>query len=142
MDDLLKAFQAEISQDLDACEADLERLRTAPDGAAGLANLHRLFCAIREMSVVLGQRKLADTASRGVSALEAAQGGEHGATPRAIPVVAECLAQIRGLLQSIEYSDDSAAANRAAPSNGPSAEGGDHAATATDAEIGRASWRE
>jgi AsmA family protein len=132
MDDLLKAFQAEISQDLDACEADLERLRTAPDGAAALANLHRLFCSIREMSVVLGQRKLADTASRGVGSLETAQAGEPGAAARAIPVIAECLAQIRSLLQSIEYSDDSAAVNRAAPSNGPSTvESDDHAAAAT-----------
>src|SRR5215475_4960167 len=120
MDDLLKAFQAEISQDLDACEADLERLRTAPDGAAGLANLHRLFCSIREMSVVLGQRKLADAASRGVGALEVAQGGEPGAVPQAIPIVAECLVQIRTLLQSIEHSDDASAPIRAQPSNGPS----------------------
>ena len=95
MDDLLKAFQAEISQDLDACEADLERLRKAPDGSAAVANLHRLFCSIREMSVVLGQRKLADAASRGVGALEVAQGGEPGAVPQAIPIVAECLVQIR-----------------------------------------------
>jgi uncharacterized protein involved in outer membrane biogenesis len=126
MDDLLKAFQAEISQDLDACEADLERLRMAPDGAASIANLHRLFCSIREMSVVLGQRKLADAASRGVSALDVAQAGEPGATARAIPIVAECLAQIRALLQSIEHSDTAEASNRALPSNGHSAGDGDH----------------
>lgn len=122
MDDLLKAFQAEIAQDLDICEADLERLRTAPDGAAAVANLHRLFCSIREMSVVLGQRKLADVASRGVVALEAAQTGQPGAATRTVPIVAECLAEIRTLLhQSIEYSDDPKSANRAAPSNDPAA---------------------
>ena len=131
MDDLLKAFQAEISQDLDACEADLERLRKAPDGAASVANLHRLFCSIREMSVVLGQRKLADAASCGVSALDVAQAGEPGATARAIPIVAECLAQIRTLLQSIEHSDTTEASNRALPSNGRSAgDGDDHSASA------------
>jgi len=43
-----------------------------------VANLHRLFCSIREMSVVLGQRKLADAASRGVGALDTAQGGGPG----------------------------------------------------------------
>jgi len=132
MDDLLKAFQAEISHDLDTCEADLERLRTAPDGAAARANLHRLFCSIREMSVVLGQRKLADVASRGVEALEAAQTGEPAAAMRIAPIVAECLVQIRTLLQSIEYSDDPNAANRAAPSNNPSVlESDDYEATAT-----------
>jgi AsmA family protein len=114
------------------CEADLERLRTAPDGAAARANLHRLFCSIREMSVVLGQRKLADTASRGVGALEAAQAGDPGAAARAIPVVAECLQQIRALLQSIEYGDDPAAASRASPPDGQTAaESDDYAATAT-----------
>ena len=120
MDDLLKAFQAELSQDLDACEADLNRLRTAPDGAAAIANLHRLFCSIREMSVVLGQRKLAEAASRGVDALEAAQAGDAGAAGRAIPIVAECLAQIRTLLQSIEHSDDATVPSRAKPSHGHS----------------------
>lgn len=130
MDDLLKAFQAEISQDLDACEADLARLRTAPDGAAAIANLHRLFCSIREMSVVLGQRKLAEAASRGVGALEAAQSGDRGAATQAIPIVTECLAQIRTLLQSIEHSDGAPVAGRAQPSNGHSAaDADDYAAT-------------
>jgi AsmA family protein len=125
MDDLLKAFQAEISQDLDTCEADLEQLRKVPDGPAAIANLHRLFCSIREMSVVLGQRKLAEAASRGVAALEAAQAGEPGAAARAIPIVAGCLAQIRDLLQSIEHSDASEASGRARPSNSQSASDAD-----------------
>ncbi len=133
MDDLLRAFQVEISQDLDACEADLERLRKAPDGAASVANLHRLFCSIREMSVVLGQRKLAEAASRGVGALEVAQAGDPGAATRAIPIVAECLAQIRTLLQSIEHSDDPVVPGRAHPSNGHSAgDADDYAATAAN----------
>jgi uncharacterized protein involved in outer membrane biogenesis len=139
MDDLLRAFQAEISQDLDACAADLERLRKAPDGAASIANLHRLFCSIREMSVVLGQRKLAEAASRGVGALDAAQAGEPGATARAIPIVAECLAQIRTLLQCIEPDDASAAANRAHPPNDHSAgDGDDHSVSAAAPSAGPA----
>ena len=121
MDDLLKAFQAEISQDLDTCAADLEQLRMAPDGSAAIANLHRLFCSIREMSVVLGQRKLADAASRGVAALEVAQAGEPGGAARAIPIVAECLTQIRSLLQSIEHTDAFDGTGRANLSNGQSA---------------------
>jgi uncharacterized protein involved in outer membrane biogenesis len=125
MDDLLKAFQAEISQDLDACEADLERLQKAPDGAASIANLHRLFCSIREMSVVLGQRQLAETASRGVGALDAAQAGEPGAVTRAVPIVAECLTQIRMLLQSIEHSDANEVAAQARAVNVQSADDAD-----------------
>ena len=131
MDDLLKAFQAEVSQDLDVCEAHLARLRSTPDGAAAIANLHRLFCSIREMSVVLGQRRLADAASRGVAALDVAQAGEPGAATRAIPIVAECLASIRTLLQSIEHSDDCEILSRAHPSEGESADDAtDLAATA------------
>jgi len=136
MDDLLRAFQAEISQDLDACEADLERLRQAPDGAAAVANLHRLFCSIREMSVVLGQRKLADAASRGVGALDAAQAGEPGAVTRAIPIVADCLAQIRALLLSIEHSDPSALPSGARASNDHSADASDDSAATSAAQAG------
>src|SRR5262249_15362655 len=131
MDDLLRAFQADVSQDLAACDADLERLRKTPGDAASAANLHRLFCSIREMSVVLGQRKLADAASRGARALESGQAGDAVATARAIPTVAECLAQIRTLLGSIEYSDDGAVAGRAQPSPEPlAASADDHAALA------------
>ena len=134
MDDLLKAFQAEISQDLDTCAADLEQLRMAPDGSAAIANLHRLFCSIREMSVVLGQRKLADAASRGVAALEVAQAGEPGGAARAIPIVAECLTQIRSLLQSIEHTDAFDGTGRANLSNGQSAgDAEDHPAAVSTA---------
>jgi len=137
MDDLLRAFQAEISQDLDVCEADLERLRKAPDGAAAVANLHRLFCSIREMSVVLGQRKLADAASRGVRTLDVAQAGEPGAATRTIPIVAECVAQIRTLLQSIEPSGDPMPPSRAHASIGQSATVVD-GSSATGAVLGAA----
>jgi len=137
MDDLLRAFQAEISQDLDACEADLERMRKAPDGAAAIANLHRLFCSIREMSVVLGQRKLADAASRGVRALDVAQTGEPGTAMRAKPIVAACVAQIRTLLQSIEPSGDPVPPSRAQASNGQPAAGVD-GSSATGAVLGGA----
>jgi hypothetical protein len=133
MDDLLRAFQADISQDLVACEADLERLRKAPGDAASAANLHRLFCSIREMSVVLGQRTLAEAASRGAGILETAQGGDAGAATRAIPVVADCLAEIRSLLGSIEHADDGAVANRAQPSNAPLSEPADDRLTAASA---------
>lgn len=113
MDDLLKAFQAEVSQDLDACEGDLGRLRTAADGAAAIANLHRLLGSIREMSVVLGQLRLSEVASRAVGALEVAQAGEPGAVARTVPIVADCLAQIRVLLQSLAQADADGPANRA-----------------------------
>ena len=136
MDDLLKAFQAEVSQDLDACEADLDRLRQAPDGAAAVANLHRLFCSIREMSVVLGQRKLADAASRGVGALDTAQGGGPGAVTRTIPIVADCLAQIRTLLQSIEHSDSAALPAGVRASNGHSADAADDSAAPSATQVG------
>ncbi len=125
MDDLLRAFQAEISQDLDGCEADLDRLRKAPDRAAAIANLHRLFSSIREMSVVLGQRKLAEAASRGVGAVDVAQAGEPGAAARAIPIVAECVAQIRTLLLSIEPSGDPVPPSRMHASSGQTADGAD-----------------
>ena len=133
MDDLLRAFQADVSQDLAACDADLERLRKTPGDAASAANLHRLFCSIREMSVVLGQRKLADAASRGASALESVQAGDAGATARAIPTVAQCLMQIRTLLGSIEYSDDGAVTGRAQPlPEALAAPADDHAALAPE----------
>ena len=113
MDDLLKAFQAEISQDLDTCEADVERLRRSPADAAALANLHRLLCSIREMSVVLGQRGLSELASRGVGALEVAQGGEPGAVAKTVPIVGECLAQIRVAARALEPADEAALPSRA-----------------------------
>jgi uncharacterized protein involved in outer membrane biogenesis len=113
MDDLLKAFQAEISQDLDTCEADVERLRRSPADAAALANLHRLLCSIREMSVVLGQRGLSELASRGVGALEVAQGGEPGAVAKTVPIVGDCLAQIRAAARALEPADEAALPSRA-----------------------------
>src|SRR5262245_21100787 len=140
MDDLLKAFQAEISQDLDACEADLEQLRKAPDRPAAIANLYRLFCSIREMSVVLGQRKLADAASRGVSALDVAQAGGPEAAMRATPISAECVAHIRTLLESIGPCDDPVAPKRARASNGRSAAGID-GSSAPGAVVGIAPYK-
>jgi uncharacterized protein involved in outer membrane biogenesis len=113
MDDLLKAFQAEISQDLDTCDADVERLRRSPADAAALADLHRRLCSIREMSVVLGQRGLSELASRGVGALDVAQGGEVGAVAKTVPIVGECLTQIRAAVRALEPADEAALPSRA-----------------------------
>jgi uncharacterized protein involved in outer membrane biogenesis len=113
MDDLLKAFQAEISQELDTCDADVERLRRSPADAAALANLHRRLCSIREMSVVLGQRGLSELASRGVGALEVAQGGEVGAVAKTVPIVGECVTQIRAAVRALEPADEAALPSRA-----------------------------
>jgi hypothetical protein len=98
MDDLLTAFRTEVAQDLDACAADLERVRRSPGEAAAIADLHRRLSSIREMSVVLGQRELADAASRGIDALEVAKRGDPRVVANAVPAVAECLAQIRSVL--------------------------------------------
>jgi len=103
MDDLLKAFQAEISQDLDACAAALGQLRRSPADAAAVADLHRRLCSIREMSTVLGQRELSEAASRGAAALEAAPGGEP-----AVPTVEACLAEIRAALHTLRPVDEAA----------------------------------
>ncbi len=100
MDDLLKAFQSEVSPDLDFCEAALERLLRPPVDAAAVADLHKRLCSIREMSVVLGQRELSELASRGIAALEVARRGEPGIVANAVPIVGECLAQIRVTLRA------------------------------------------
>jgi uncharacterized protein involved in outer membrane biogenesis len=113
MDDLLKAFQAEISQDLDTCDAGVERLRQSPADAAALADLHRRLCSIREMSVVLGQRGLSELASRGVGALEVAQGGEVGTVAKTVPIVGECLTQIRAAVRALQPADEAALPSRA-----------------------------
>jgi len=101
MDDLLKAFRTEASQDLDRCEADLTRLRTAPNGMAEGVSLKRLLGTIQEMSIVLGQRRLAEAAARGTGALEAALAAGPEAVGRAVPIVADSLSQIRTLLHAL-----------------------------------------
>lgn len=101
MDDLLRAFQAEASQDIDRCDAALARLRTMPDGVTAIVNLQRLLGSIQEMSVVLGQERLAEAASRGLGALDIAQSGGRDAVAKVVPVVSNCVAEIRALLASL-----------------------------------------
>lgn len=103
MDDLLRAFQAEASQDLDRCDAALARLRTAPEGVTAIVNLQRLLGSIQEMSVVLGQKRLAEAASRGLGALDIAQAGGRDAVAKVVPVVSNCMAEMRALLSSLGY---------------------------------------
>lgn len=103
MDDLLRAFQAEASQDLDRCDAALARLRTTPEGVTAIVNLQRLLGSIQEMSVVLGQKRLAEAASRGLGALDIAQSGGPAAVAKVVPVVSNCMAEMRALLSSLGH---------------------------------------
>ncbi|MGE0117685.1 MAG: AsmA family protein [Dongiaceae bacterium] len=120
MDDLLTAFQAEISQELDACAADFDRWRRSPADTAAIARLHKVLCSIREMSVVLGQSHLSELASRGVSALESARSGALGVAERAVPVVAESLEQLRSAVRYLARTGDAAAPAPIAPRHGES----------------------
>jgi hypothetical protein len=108
MDDLLTAFRAEVSNDLDACASDLDRLRSAAADPAAVADLHRLFSSIHEMSVVLGQRRLSELASQGAAALEAVKRGDRSAERQAVAIVAGCIGEIRAELQSLAPRDASA----------------------------------
>lgn len=105
MDDLLRAFQAEASQDLDRCDAALLRLRTMPEGVTAIVNLQRLMGSIQEMSVVLGQRRLAEAASRGLGALDMAQSGGRETVAKVVPVISNCIAEMRSLLSSLAHED-------------------------------------
>lgn len=115
MDDLLRAFQAEASQDLDRCDAALARLRSLPEGVTAIVNLQRLLGSIQEMSVVLGQRRLAEAASRGLGALDIAQSGGPGAVAKLVPVISSGIAEMRTLLSSLSHEDAMAATAERAP---------------------------
>jgi uncharacterized protein involved in outer membrane biogenesis len=102
MDDLLAAFLADTAQSLGKCEADLDRLRRSPDGAAALADMLGLLGTIRETSEVMGLRELQAAAALAVEAVQAAIDGEDptAATGMA-PALAEHLARLRGLVDAL-----------------------------------------
>jgi uncharacterized protein involved in outer membrane biogenesis len=104
MDDLLKVFVAETSQSLEECEANLDRLRKSPDDAAIVANILKVVRSIREECAVMGLPQIQAAAALGVEAVHAMQGDDPVAVARMVPTAGDRLAQIRGLLGSLEHA--------------------------------------
>jgi hypothetical protein len=117
MDDLLAAFLADTAQSLGKCEADLDRLRSSPDGATALADMLGLLGSIRKTSAVMGLHELQAAAALAVEAVQAID-GHPAAVARMAPTVAEHLARMRGLIDALGRSAADAA-DSAPASSGP-----------------------
>ncbi|MGH6933808.1 MAG: hypothetical protein ACREEE_15415 [Dongiaceae bacterium] len=104
MDDLLKVFLVETSQGLGECDADIDRLRAAPNDAAALTSILRLVGSVRETSSFLGLPGLHAAAAAAVGVLTKIKNGAMpGGTP-STDLVRRAIADIKASVMQLEQS--------------------------------------
>jgi two-component system chemotaxis sensor kinase CheA len=102
MDDLLKEFLTETSENLAVLDLELVKLEQNPNDAGLLGNIFRLVHTVKGTCGFLGLPRLESVAHAGENVLGKVRDGEIEVTPEAVSLILECLDRIRGVMADLE----------------------------------------
>src|SRR6185295_5914011 len=102
MDDLLKEFLTESSENLAVLDVELVKLEQNPNDTELLGNIFRLVHTVKGTCGFLGLSRLESVAHAGENVLGKVRDGELDVTPQAVSLILECLDRIRTLMGDLE----------------------------------------
>jgi two-component system, chemotaxis family, sensor kinase CheA len=102
MDDLLKEFLTESSENLAVLDVELVKLEQNPNDTELLGNIFRLVHTVKGTCGFLGLSRLESVAHAGENVLGKVRDGELEVTPQAVSLILECLDCIRTLMGDLE----------------------------------------
>ncbi|MEX0815359.1 MAG: Hpt domain-containing protein, partial [Dongiaceae bacterium] len=105
MDDLLREFLTETSENLALLDVELVKLEQNPNDPALLGNIFRLVHTIKGTCGFLGLPRLESVAHAGENVLGKVRDGELEVTPTAVTLILECLDRIRSLMTALESTE-------------------------------------
>src|SRR5690242_18930071 len=114
MDDLLKEFLTESSENLAVLDVELVKLEQNPNDTELLGNIFRLVHTVKGTCGFLGLPRHESVAHAGEYILGKLRDGEMVASAEAVTAVLECLDRIRSIMSDLEANgsepegDDSA----------------------------------
>ncbi len=140
MDDLLREFLTETSENIATLDIELVRLEQNPNDPGLLGNIFRLVHTIKGTCGFLGLPRLEHVAHAGENVLGKFRDGELPVTPHAVSLILRSIDTIKGLLAHLEKHETEAEGNdqalidalnamAAGKVDGPAAASGDVAAT-------------
>src|SRR3954470_18542578 len=102
MDDLLKEFLTESSENLAVLDVELVKLEQNPNDTQLLGNIFRLVHTVKGTCGFLSLSRLESVAHAGENVLGKVRDGELDVTPQAVSLILECLDAIRTLMGDLE----------------------------------------
>jgi two-component system chemotaxis sensor kinase CheA len=102
MDDLLKEFLTETSENLAVLDLELVKLEQNPNDRELLGNIFRLVHTVKGTCGFLGLPRLESVAHAGENVLGKVRDGEIEVTAEAVSLILECLDRIRGVMTDLE----------------------------------------
>ena len=105
MDDLLREFLTETSENLALLDVELVKLEQNPNDPALLGNIFRLVHTIKGTCGFLGLPRLESVAHAGENVLGKVRDGELEVTPTAVTLILQCLDRIRSLMTALENTE-------------------------------------
>src|SRR3954454_5670099 len=102
MDDLLKEFLTETSENLAVLDVELVRLEQNPNDMDLLGNIFRLVHTVKGTCGFLGLSRLESVAHAGENVLGKVRDGEIEVGAEAVSLILECLDRIRTVMTDLE----------------------------------------
>ena len=102
MDDLLKEFLTETSENLAVLDVELVRLEQNPNDMDMLGNIFRLVHTVKGTCGFLGLSRLESVAHAGENVLGKVRDGEIEVGAEAVSLILECLDRIRAVMTDLE----------------------------------------
>ena len=102
MDDLLKEFLTETSENLAVLDVELVKLEQNPNDMELLGNIFRLVHTVKGTCGFLGLSRLESVAHAGENVLGKVRDGEIEVGAEAVSLILECLDRIRTVMQDLE----------------------------------------
>lgn len=102
MDDLLKEFLTETSENLAVLDVELVRLEQNPNDMDLLGNIFRLVHTVKGTCGFLGLSRLESVAHAGENVLGKVRDGEIEVDAEAVSLILECLDRIRTVMTDLE----------------------------------------
>jgi two-component system chemotaxis sensor kinase CheA len=102
MDDLLKEFLTESSENLAVLDVELVKLEQNPNDSELLGNIFRLVHTVKGTCGFLGLSRLESVAHAGENVLGKVRDGELIVSAEAVSLILECLDRIRTLMGDLE----------------------------------------
>lgn len=102
MDDLLKEFLTETSENLAVLDVELVRLEQNPNDMDLLGNIFRLVHTVKGTCGFLGLSRLESVAHAGENVLGKVRDGEIEVGAEAVSLILECLDRIRTIMADLE----------------------------------------